>query len=274
MTTRTWVGGHFYTSHHFPNDAQSPANWSPTGAPQPGDYLIMVSGNMDVMSGYNLAGDELHLGNGQVNAGPVNIAIHNGGDLTVGGALNFGDPLTINVATIGNYLHADNLSAINGTVDVAANSNLVVTGKMTFAYNGQLNGEPPAVNAATGQLMPRGTITNNGDISIADGSISANINGHGTLELHNYHDGIGGQVISGSIGANQNVLLVDHDHATITELVHPGTFKASLGMDLRDPAEVGNVTLKVDGIHASRMDIRGDMLSLEGPGGRVHLAGP
>jgi hypothetical protein len=53
MTNRTWIGGG--------NDkASNPNDWSPTGAPQPGDTLTISSGTMYV-SDDNLAGDTLDL---------------------------------------------------------------------------------------------------------------------------------------------------------------------------------------------------------------------
>jgi len=148
------------------------------------------------------------------------------------------------------HLNADYISAVEGSVNIAAHSNLVVTGNMTFGYAGHLIGP--------------GTITNNGDISIADGDISANVKGHGTLELHNYHDGTGSQVISGAIGAGQTVWLVDHQHETHTELVNPNTFKAALEVANIATRDGRPATLMVDGIHASSMDIRGDVLQLQG----------
>jgi hypothetical protein len=162
MTTRTWVGG-----LHSGYNALNAQAWSPAGAPQPGDYLQMVSGVMSV-SHYDLAGNELHLGNGQTDAGYNMLNLNDGADVTanaVGRYLNFGDPLRINV-TGTNHFAADNLEAVQGTVSLAAHSNLVVTGNLQFAYFGDIVGT--------------GTITNNGLISIAQGDISAHVNGHGT----------------------------------------------------------------------------------------------
>jgi hypothetical protein len=44
MAFKTWLGW------HPGNGARNPQNWSPTGAPQPGDYLTMQSGNMNLTS--------------------------------------------------------------------------------------------------------------------------------------------------------------------------------------------------------------------------------
>jgi hypothetical protein len=53
VTARTWIGG-------GNNQATNPNDWSPTGAPEPGDSLTMTHGVMDI-SGNDLAGDTLSL---------------------------------------------------------------------------------------------------------------------------------------------------------------------------------------------------------------------
>jgi hypothetical protein len=274
MTTRTWHGGLPYT--YAGTDARNPANWTPRGAPAPGDYLTMQHGQMTLWAYHNLAGNELHL-TGTYNAtpgagptGPINISMRGGGVLNVGGSASFGDPLTITAGnafvgdprTAANYLHGDNLTVIDGTIDVGANSNLVVTGKMTFAYTDHITG---------GTVGPgtRGTITNDGTISVARGDISAHINGFGTLELHQYHDGTGVQTISAAIDEGQVVKLMPNHQGTRTELVHPNSFTASLDVEPGPAFNTANpALLEVDGIRASRMDIRDDMLTLYGARGR------
>ena len=56
---RTWVAPHDAINIL----ASNPSNWSPEGAPQPGDTLDMQNGQMQI-SGYDLRGDPLNLGNG------------------------------------------------------------------------------------------------------------------------------------------------------------------------------------------------------------------
>lgn len=61
MTTRTWIGG-------GNNQATNPSDWSPSGAPQPGDTLSIASGTMNIF-GNALAGDNLTVvsGNADLN---------------------------------------------------------------------------------------------------------------------------------------------------------------------------------------------------------------
>jgi hypothetical protein len=54
MTDRTWLGG-------GNNHARNPYDWSPAGAPQPGDTLSMLNGTMNVRDD-DLAGNAVHVG--------------------------------------------------------------------------------------------------------------------------------------------------------------------------------------------------------------------
>jgi hypothetical protein len=55
MTNRTWVGG-------GNNLARNPDDWSPTGAPQPGDILSMPNGGIMNVRDDDLAGNAVHVG--------------------------------------------------------------------------------------------------------------------------------------------------------------------------------------------------------------------
>jgi hypothetical protein len=250
MTTRTWVGG------SAGNDGMNAANWSPAGAPQHGDTLNMVTGTL-ALKGSNLAGDPLHLTT-DVGTGPITLDLN--GDraaLEATGSANFGDELTINVAGH-DSLKADDLAPINGVVNIAANSVLTATGDMHFIYTGAINGP--------------GTLTNNGTIAMADGSISANVNGRGTLNLHRYHDGTGGVTISGGISSGQTVQLQqDATFDTLTTLVHPGTFHGAL--DILPPTGAfsqADSRVMLDGVHATAAQQNGDSLVLLGAGRPVY----
>jgi len=262
MTTKTWV----QVGSSLPIFSwRAPQNWTPTGTPQAGDNLIMVAGQMDIIDSKLPA--ELHLGPGvnQLATGPITLNLVSGGaTLGVAGATpanhtysNFNYGFTVNAyGDEGkDYLTADNLRMVQGDVNIVGVGErgpptLVVTGKMEFAYSGHINGP--------------GTLTNNGDIIIADGSISAHVNGHGTLEMNQYHDRVGVQTISGAVDKGQTVKLTFNTQDVRTELVHPETFKAKLDIAPGDYVSQSGktATLLLDGIHAAEMDIRGDMLLL------------
>ena len=85
MTTRTWVGGG--------NDqASNPADWSPAGAPQPGDALVMDSGTINV-AGNALAGDRLSL-----DKNGATYTINVSGNTPMNWGAQYGDTVTVNLA--------------------------------------------------------------------------------------------------------------------------------------------------------------------------------
>jgi hypothetical protein len=132
MTSKTWIGG------HAGNAAGSAANWSPTGAPQPGDNLTVVTGTLEI--GGHLAGDTLHLNDTTVSGGPVVLDLNGSARVGIDGSLNFGDPLSVN-ARGQDYLDAaGGFNAIKGSINLADHARLVVTGSMTFYYGGSLTG--------------------------------------------------------------------------------------------------------------------------------------
>lgn len=66
MTNRTWIGG-------GNNEASNPKDWSPTGAPQAGDTLVMngETNNPINVSDYNLRGNSLNV---QGGANTINMS--------------------------------------------------------------------------------------------------------------------------------------------------------------------------------------------------------
>jgi hypothetical protein len=75
MTARTWIGG------KSNNQVTDPSNFSPMGAPEPGDDLTITSGTMNISGRQLPASDVLNVG------GDATVNIRNGVEdhLTVGG---------------------------------------------------------------------------------------------------------------------------------------------------------------------------------------------
>jgi hypothetical protein len=250
MAIRTWAGG------HNGNDALTADNWSPAGVPRPGDNLTVITGTLNITK-TDLAGNKLNLLDDAVGAGPVVLDLNGKARIEAGGSLNFGDPLTVN-ATGRDSLRADDIFTISGTVDVAAHSDLVVTGSMSFAYFATLEGA--------------GKITNNGTITMADATISAPITGHGVLALHQYHNGVGTQTISGSVSSGQDVQLGGGFYGTVLTLADPSSFHGSLDI-VRGPS----VAVVLNGVDATGFDLRGHSLTLLNgctPVDRLRLSNP
>jgi hypothetical protein len=137
MTARTWVGG-----QDGGNNAVSPNNWSPTGAPQPGDNLTVVTGTLDITGPSDLAGNTLHLQDEAIGGGPVVLDLNaNGAAAAIDGSLNFGDGLIVN-ATGQDYLDAlGGFNDIGGSINLADHAHLFMTGgEIQFFYGGYLAG--------------------------------------------------------------------------------------------------------------------------------------
>jgi hypothetical protein len=212
MTLRVWQG-------NITHQAGDPAGWSPSGAPQPGDALLMSTGIMHIGS-KDLADDtltvnmaatppqpgaaELHLAHGAV----VPITAHiNGGTLhTVGGTLQFIGGSDFNAFT------------------TAFNSNLTGDGTLRLT-GGNAHGEWMEVNGTVGK-----------DLTFAINSSSAP---DATLQIDRPadfkalidlsadtgpdflglgHIGLSGLHASGGSFNNDTLTLTDEDGATVDTL--------------------------------------------------------
>jgi hypothetical protein len=109
MTDRTWVGG-------SNNKASNPSDWSPTGAPQPGDALTMPDGTTMNVRGNALAGDTLvTLGNADINTSAgaaLDLTTRNNGVMI--STVNVHVDGTVNLTDF--VEHAKNLTISGGTI--------------------------------------------------------------------------------------------------------------------------------------------------------------
>jgi hypothetical protein len=120
MTNRTWVGG-------GNNQASNPSDWSPTGAPQPGDTLIISSGTMDV-SGKALAGDTLDL---SVTGNTANIYLK--GDIAATAHVTEGSLHTFGgtIRFVGSNLFSSHATAVfNSNLTGSATLDIIGAGGM------------------------------------------------------------------------------------------------------------------------------------------------
>ena len=88
MTDRTWLGG-------GNNNARNPHDWSPTGAPQPGDTLSMVNGGTMNVRDDDLAGNAVHVGDSAGRQETFNLSHH--ALLAVVQNVDTGSETTVNV---------------------------------------------------------------------------------------------------------------------------------------------------------------------------------
>ena len=227
VRTLNWTGG------GVTQDANDPNNWSPAGPPQPGDVLTMSSGTMLITSNYNLAGDTLSLTSGpslkvtlnMAGGGSANVAVDN---QTLGLQLN---------GNMGGIELSDGLGLL-GTVNLAINTDLVVTGSMDFVAGFDASG--------VGSHL-----TNNGTIGLSKGKLDVDLDGTGTYNVHRYHDRGGNVEVTGPVAPGLTFNLQGES----------STFNAGLTIDR--PAEFqGNVTV---GSGPSGPSV--DLLTLTGLGG-------
>jgi len=92
-TTRTWIGG-------GNNKAANPHDWSPTGAPQPGDTLQVSGAERFTINvrGDALAGDTLDISSNNFNGAPVDTTVNLSHDATATALLTDGAHAIFNIA--------------------------------------------------------------------------------------------------------------------------------------------------------------------------------
>jgi hypothetical protein len=172
----------------------------------------------------------------------------------VDGSLFYGDDPTFNVTGNDSLDATGGLSGIFGTINLADHADLVLTGKMSFGGYGM------GINGSAGSLL-----TNNGTIKTANGNISTAVNGQGTIGLSQYHDGHGSSAISAPIGYGQTVDLNGFYFGMTLALSDPADFHGLLKIE---PA-TGDVSVVLEGVHATRLINKGNQLVLKNRGHTV-----
>jgi hypothetical protein len=165
MTDRTWTG-------NVNNSARNPGNWDPTGAPQPGDNLLLPSG-----STIDVTDDDLH-----------------GDPLVVSGAISFPPPPT----TINLSHHAHVLLEKS---DFSAAATVIVNVKGTDfldAVTGTIGNDPGGAPSLTVSLAHNARLLGSfnmrfGTLTISDGNHARYVN-NGTDSLRGTHAVIGTDV--------------------------------------------------------------------------------
>jgi hypothetical protein len=246
MTARTWVGG------HSGNNADDPQNWTPIGAPQPGDTLTAVSGTMEIGRD-SLAGNVLHLDD-QDRGQPITLDLRgNGASVSIAGQREPGDTLNV-TATGKDFLDASQGFLVNGgqdggNIDLANNAHLYVTGTMSFGYGGSITGGGAAMLTNYGRINLGSS--NGPNLSPGmDGTVSALVNGDGTLAFRGYHNGPGYAEISSPITMAQRVELDPGSSGMNLTLSDPADFHAML--HISPVIGRGDCSVTIKGIHAEQ----------------------
>ena len=185
MAARTWTGG-------ANNDAANPNDWSPTGAPQPGDSLTMGAGTIN-LSGNDLAGDTLSV-SPFTASGPSEVA-------------DIGVKAT---ATL-------DLSVLLGTanVTVAPHTLLTINAHVNAGY----------LNVSGGTLRFIGTSTFDAYKTV----LSDSVTGNGTLDLYGANSTGAFMQVKGAVGAGLTFNISSNGAGDAgLQIDHPGTFLGNI----------------------------------------------
>jgi hypothetical protein len=237
MTDRTWLGG-------GNNNARNPKDWSPTGAPQPGDTLSMPNGGT-----MNVRDDDL-----------------------VGNAVHVGDPTGTLQETFNLSRHAS--LAVVQNVDTSSETVVNVHGRDTLRFSSVFPSGPDL----TVNLNPHARLT--ASFTMTFGGLTVN-DGHGARLINDQSDtlngvhavidpdvfgngswtvssaqGVGGSIEFGrSVSRGQSVSVggdPGRDLASGLKIDHPHAFDASVVMqpqsdiDLVGLAKADSYTFKND----------------------------
>jgi hypothetical protein len=168
MTDRSWIGG-FHR-----NDARSPHNWSPDGAPQPGDILSMSGGTMNI-AGNDLRYDQLNIPGSSTQATTaITLNMSDHAHATVD-AFAFSNPVTINIRGT-DWLNLSDMEPPFGfshgpvTVNLAQHAELIGSFNMRFEHLAISGGDHTKyVNNGTDSLIGSSAV------------IGPDVLGHGTF---------------------------------------------------------------------------------------------
>jgi hypothetical protein len=221
MTARTWIGG------QAGNKASAAANWSPNGAPQPGDDLAIDHGTMKA-TGNTLSGDVLTMLDGsQVNlTNTAGLSIHTYLASTGHVSLN----------TNGNN-HVDIVTAPGrgfGGSAVIHNSGTLTGSIGGYGTNFTLNGGKFA------------NVNSSGGLDGGDTIVNADVIGKGIFHVNSFHapGGQGRLEFMQSVGAEQTVEMEGGAGYSTLQIDHPNLFKAAI--DWRS----GNSVIDLNGLAA------------------------
>ena len=174
MTTRMWIGG-------GGNNADDPADWSPTGAPQQGDSLSMSTGTINVTAG-SLAGNTLSLVPLATAPFDATINLNNSS-----ASLDIGQSFAMQAnGGVSTRFVGGNGVGLSGSVELNGSS-LVMTGSVSFVGEFDVGG--------------KGRIINAGTVDLTDSKIGSDVFGTGTFDLTGDHNGPGNTEILGSVGS-------------------------------------------------------------------------
>lgn len=223
MTDRHWLGG------RGGNQASNPANWTPTGAPQPGDTLTMNRGTMNI-TGSPLGADELLV------TGDAKVTLRN----SVGDHLRIGTPGPTRIDVEVNLTNTSDIHIAHGYDNLEINASGVnhldlttlsraTAGSAEIHNSGTLVG---SVNSwGTFLRIDGGTFYNVNSSGGRDGNqttVNANVAGVGVWTVDTYHAPTGKLEFMQSVSADQTVHMGSGLGYGVLQIDQPSTFRANV----------------------------------------------
>jgi hypothetical protein len=288
MTSRTWIGGGL-------DLASTAKNWSPNGAPEPGDTLLMSSGIMNVV-GYNLAGDTLTLtGTDTVNLLGASVTANvfpespyvPDTDLTVAATFNlvdstlwltaegemFDEPATDGLSSTVVNLYGVDTFTLGPNNAVALTVNLAPDSVWKGSFNSGMSGpEWPFTSGIVDVNGAPGSTFYNDAASDVGGTVTidAKVLGIGSFVSEGYFATL---EFAKSVGAGQTVILGQStpdgfSYASTLKLDDPTQFLGTVTMDTSDGTG-GIAPGVIDLANLAKADsytFKNDMLSIYGAG--------
>jgi len=244
--TRKWIGG------TDDNNAGNVANWSPNGAPQPGDTLIVGDSTTIKVSDNDLAGNTLSI-DYPPNGGPTPlIEVHNA-DLKLNATQEVtGGSLTIDASGHDqiSFLQPEPM-IFTPTINLADKAQVTLTGD-NFFFEYFFHGGPGS------EIVNNGTLFYNQSGSIIDTGLA----GHGVVNVNRAHDGGAMLEVNGKVGQGQTFDLSSNTFSATLLIDQPKVFDGLVDVqpDPINEFDIASVILK--GLHATSFDIKDDMLRL------------
>ena len=218
MTTRTWRGG--------TGNITQARNWSPNGAPQPGDVLNVSNGTVNISGGQLPASETLNLaGTATVNLKHVNAA-----ELSASGTstVNLNNSAGVKLHNVGQGQITVNADG-NNQLDVSTpgrDSGSAVTIHNDGLLTGSLNG------FTTNYTIDGGQFHNVNSTAGYDGqkfTVNADVVGAGVFHLGSFHGPRGTMEFAHSVSADQTVSMDGGMWGwTDLQIDDPSAFKASV----------------------------------------------
>lgn len=248
MATRTWLGG-------SGNRANSPADWSPKGAPTAGDALSAPDDATMNVRGNDLKGDMLVIGTAEGSVTDT-FNLSNHASLTLDPVAFSTVDATVNVRGSDTFRLSESNSYPNTGVFTV---NLLGRSTLTTTFAQSLDGGI-TVNGGAGSK-----VNNDGPSAVRGTSavINPDVVGVGSFSVGDAQSHRGFLEFGGKVADTQSVKLAGD------EVRGPVTLKIDQASKFHAPIDFDKAIVDLAGVMATSYTLHGNALSLYGSGGKL-----